>query len=229
MKRWAPRIFSLSLVLAVGCGGDDPDEFTPTDFGYDYLPLTVGDWIEYKVDSTVYDDFTQSVDTFTFFHREQIVESYDDLEGREVYRVERFRKESEGDTYRRILTFELLQTAQRAERKAFGQRIVPLTYPVSEGRTWDANAFNTDQSQDYEYLSVDDLESINGLDFQQSVRVLQANDTDNFVIREYAEERYARGIGLIYQENLFIETQFGIDSGLHMIRSIVDWSRSDSL
>ncbi|MDB4104209.1 hypothetical protein N9545_01625 [Salibacteraceae bacterium] len=42
------------------------NQIQEVDFGYDYLPLYQGAWIEYDVDSIVYDDFNASVDTFSF-------------------------------------------------------------------------------------------------------------------------------------------------------------------
>lgn len=216
-------VIGILLVLA-SCKGSDPQDTPIVNFGYNYLPLEVGEWIEYKVDSTAFDEFNQTVETFNFFQREEVVETYQDLEGRDVFRIELFRKSSQSDAYQIQRTFEVLVYGQRAERKDAGVRVVPLVFPTKEGADWDGNAFNTKAAESFEYDYVDNSATFNGNSFDSTLRVLKTVDTNNFVIKEFAEERYARNVGLIYQEELLIETQFGVDSGLHVIRTIFDWS-----
>jgi hypothetical protein len=67
---------------------------------------------------------------------------------------------------------------------------------------------------------VDEPFTIGTLSFDRTLRVILENDTDNFVVKRYSEERYARNVGLISKRYFHIETQFEIDSGLQWIQRI---------
>ena len=73
-------------------GACNKDQIAPPDLGYDYVPLEVGAWYEYKVDSVVFDEFNNRVDSFELELRDEIVEVFDDLDGRDAYRIERFKR-----------------------------------------------------------------------------------------------------------------------------------------
>lgn len=205
-----------------GCKHDDPIE--EVDFGYDYLPLNVGSWIEYDVDSIVYDDFNALVDTFSFIQRDECVEIFKDLDGRTVYRFERFKRTSDTASMLFVRSYTRLIQGVRAEMQENNLVTVPIVFPPKQGEEWDANAFNARESQEYLIDYVDQMEIIGGESFDQSLRVIQLNDTDNFIIKRFAEERFARNVGLIYKRWFDIETQFGIDSGLLRIQTIRGFS-----
>lgn len=60
---------AVATILIAGCKREQADEI---DFGYDYLPLVVGQSIDYHVDSTVYDDFS----SLMVFHSDFSVSLY---------------------------------------------------------------------------------------------------------------------------------------------------------
>ncbi|MDB4104208.1 hypothetical protein N9545_01620 [Salibacteraceae bacterium] len=101
-------------------------------------------------------------------------------------------------------------------------KTVPLVFPPKVGEDWDANAFNIEKPLFYSYDYVDQNEAFGDDVFENTLRVIQVNDTDNFIIKQFAEERFARNVGLVYKKWFDIETQFGIDSGLQWIQEYRD-------
>ncbi len=139
------RRFSLLILVIlglVGCKDDPPNEI---DFGYNYLPLEIGNWVEYDVDSIVFDAFTEQVDTYNFRLRDIIAETFEDLDSRDVYRVEQsYVGGLESDpTYTFRKTYSLVVNGVRAERLDDNLKTVILVFPPRQGATWDGNAFNT--------------------------------------------------------------------------------------
>ena len=65
----------------------EPEPIETIDFAYSYLPLKVGSYVEYSVDSTVYNDFDKSVISYKFTLRETIVERFEDATGNATYDV----------------------------------------------------------------------------------------------------------------------------------------------
>lgn len=210
----------LALALLSACKDDPPIK---TDFGYNYQPLSVGQWVEYDVDSIVYDDFAQTVTTYAFFVRETVVETFEDAEGRTSYRVERSKREAETDEWKVYQSYALVLDGIRLERVDNNLRTVPLIFPPEAGEDWNGNAFNTLDEESYTYDYVDRKVNFGPMTLDSTLRVIQNNDTDNFVLKTYTEERYARDVGLVYKEFLDLEIQISGDSGLHWIQVVRDF------
>ena len=204
----------LTLVVVIGC--KKPKDKT-IDFGYNYLPLSVGAEHVYKVDSTVFNDFTGSDSTYTYRQREVIRETYTDAEGRTNYRVEVAKQIGDTGDWNIVRSYAWWKGPEAAQRLDNNVRVVPLVFPVSKANIWDGNAFNKWPEADYRYDYVDRSETINGIVFDSVARVIQVVDTNNLVVKQYKEERYARNLGMVYQEFLHTVRKTGGDSGLHMV------------
>jgi len=204
-------------LLFIGCKGEPLEEMK---FGYEYLPLTIGSQIEYDVDSIVYDDFSGVRTTYEFVLRERIVEVYDDLNQRKVYRVERAKRASDTTDFRVYESYGLLIDGTRLEKLRDNLRTIPLVFPVRDDVVWDGNALNAKARVNYRYDYVDRQVAYSGIIFDSTLRVLQWVDTTNLIEKRFSEERYAKGLGLVYKEFFEIETNFDLDSGLHWIQTI---------
>jgi hypothetical protein len=206
--------------LVTACKQDPP---VTVDLGHNYYPLSVGSWVEYQVDSIAYDEFNASVDSFLFFLREECVEVFVDLEGRDAFRFERYIRSSDTASWRFRSSFYVVTESTRTEQVESNVRQVVLTYPPSAGKSWDRNAFNSKEQQSIRYLEVDMPYGLNGLTIDSVAQVILQSDTDNFIVKSYSDERYARNIGLVQKEFYYIETQFNIDSGVHWIQTARSW------
>ncbi|MGD1844835.1 MAG: hypothetical protein ACFB10_05520 [Salibacteraceae bacterium] len=138
MSQW----WCIGALLVFGAIACKDKSGEPEDLGYDYFPVETGHWVEYKVDSIVYDPFNQSIDTFQFFLREEIAGEFQDLEGRSTLRIERFKRENDTLAWRLIDVWTANRTSTTAERVEENERIVKLSFPVRLNQQWNGNAFN---------------------------------------------------------------------------------------
>lgn len=171
----------------------------------------------------VFDEFNERTDSFRFILRDDFVEVIEDLEGRAAIRVERYKRFQDTADFRFQYAYTMTMDRVRVERKVDNQTEVFFVFPPREDDEWSANAFNDKDEQEYFFLSVDASSQVAGVDYDSVATVVQEVDTNIFIFRTYAEERFARNIGLIYKEYLDIETQQNVDSGLHWIQRLSDY------
>ena len=209
---------TVATILIASCKREQADEI---DFGYDYLPLVVGQSIDYHVDSTVYDDFTQDDTTYSFTIRELVADTFTDVAGRLNYRIERQKQASDTSEFVVQKSFAIYRSATSAERLEDNKRTVILSFPLNPGSTWDGNAFNTDEKENFTVATAHKALTIGDLRFDSVATIEHNIDTANFVEKKFRVEKFARGIGLISIEYMDIETKLNGDSGLYYIQQII--------
>ncbi|QLH44708.1 MAG: hypothetical protein HWD58_03235 [Bacteroidota bacterium] len=77
--------------------------------GKEYYNLTVGYDIEYAVDSIIYDDFNQRIDTFSLEFKDAVVDTFTDNEGRLSYRIQRYYRQDSTYAWSEHYNFTPLQ------------------------------------------------------------------------------------------------------------------------
>jgi hypothetical protein len=209
----------LGLVLFFGCKRNQTE---PLDLGYNYFPLTIGAFVDYQVDSTVYNDFTQSDTTYSFTIRETVRDTFSDAQGRLTYRIERSKRV--GDTASFVIqkSMGINVEATRLERLEDNIRTVILSFPPDAGSAWNGNAYNNRGQENFEIISAHKPATVNGTTFDSVVTVEQYNDTANFIEKRYRQERFAKNLGIISIEYIDIRTKLNGDSGVHYVQQIIN-------
>ena len=180
---------------------------TPPDVGYAYAPSTVGKYVVYDVDSTVYDDFFQDTTYFKYRIKEKLEEEYIDNSGRTAIKMIRYIK-----TYNASVNYDqmpwvvkdvwsYLKTSTTLEVVEEDVRFTKLIFPIKVDATWNGNAQNTIGEWDYTYSYMDRTEIVNNVKFDNALLVVQKDDKNkNAIHRQYYIEKYAKDVGLIYRE-----------------------------
>ncbi|MFI5172261.1 MAG: hypothetical protein ACHQFW_07710 [Chitinophagales bacterium] len=201
------------------CQPDGPAGEIKTPF--DYYPLEIGKYITYAVDSIQY--FTiGTIDSSHYEVKELLVDTFYDNDGRLNYRVERSARLN--DTMPWIIQNEwsVLATENQIQKIENNLRFIKLTSPVVNGANWEGNIFlggledlpfNEECNRltylygwIYAYEDVDQPFSVNGFEFDKTIKVTQSGD-DNLIWYGYAEEIYANGVGLVQKEFFHYWTQ----------------------
>ncbi|RIY13819.1 hypothetical protein D0T11_01690 [Hymenobacter rubripertinctus] len=132
------------LGAAVLAGCQDTSEVEPFT-GPEYYPLAVGSYRIYDVADTAWANNKPTVSRFQF--REQVdTELTPDATGQSVYRLIRSRRPTATDAWRVDSVFTVT-VGERAVTEQFNnRRTVALVFPVREGRVWNINAFNSQDS-----------------------------------------------------------------------------------
>jgi len=214
--------FIIGAVIFQSCeGGTDAP---PIEFGYDYFPLEIGKYIEYDVDSIIYDigaGSSVTVRNNSIQVREEVTDSFPDNEGRIVYRIERFERNDAAEEWRVNDVWTAVVTDRQAERIEENLRFIKMVFPVSDNTNpWDGNKYIDEnlvipiagesvfifKNWLYEYRTIGEALNIGGFSFDDVATIYQA-DEENFIELRRSYERYARGIGLVEREMLILDTQ----------------------
>ncbi|HTF04235.1 MAG TPA: hypothetical protein VK826_09415 [Bacteroidia bacterium] len=198
-SRWSMLLVPLLFgAVFTGCRDDEAE----TDIGYGYFPTQVGHWVVYEVDSTVYDDFEGDTDVYRYQIKELLESSFTDNEGRPAIRVERYKRWYDPNlSYDSIpwylsRVWAFTRTTNSAEKLEENERFIRLSFPVTHGRAWDGNAFNTIGRWTYTFRAADESYTINSIACDSTALVEQKKEINGLTHRVYTE-RYAKNIGMI--------------------------------
>lgn len=204
MKKAIFFILISITVLAISCKKDKV--LPPVDMGYNYFPINIGHWVAYQVDSIVWDDFTQRVDTFHYQIKEVVESEFTDAEGRNTQRIERYIKTTDTSSWQIKNVYYWNRTPAIAEKTEQNVKYARLIFPVVKNEKWNGNMYNVFESQNYKYAYVDKPDDYSGISFDSTLSVLQ-KDEEYAISKDYQEEIYARNVGMIYKRYTSISTK----------------------
>lgn len=217
-------ISAFSCFAFISC--EKKTEILQTTVLSEYLPMEVGKYIHYQLDSTLFVDFGQKDTVISYDARDVVEGQISDNLGRPGYRVVRYLRDllstSDAD-WKPTLTYWVIPTRESIEVSENNLRFQKLRLPISEGFNWHGNSylpgtpfyelyqFSNDEDMDlwdYTYEQVDQSVVIDEKMYDNTVSVVQVADSSNVPItypdglayRNYWVEQYAKDIGMIYKE-----------------------------
>lgn len=195
LKKKSATFFLLLLVI-VSCESSKVPAVN-----FNYFPLETGQFAEYSVTETRY-SIGQPPVTSIYQLREVIGLSYMDASGATVYQIGRSRKDGT-DNWVTDSIITTWKTTDKGIRVENGQAIVKLRFPVESQLRWNGNEFNSLGEQTFELKNVDNPFSTDLTNFENTVTVLQQNDS-TLVSLKRRKEIFADQIGLIHRERTSI-------------------------
>ncbi len=196
----------------------------------DYAPLKVGKYITYSLDSLVYINFG-STEAHRFYEVKYLTaDSLTDILGRKAFRIVRYKRTLPNGTFTADNTFLAVNTGNTFEFTENNLRYLKLTLPVKNERTWkgnsaiDVSSLGSDlqylSDWDYTYADVDQGKKIGTFNLSNTITVNQINESVNLPViplgqpnqtniasKDYSQEIYAKGIGMVRKEFLHFEYQ----------------------
>ena len=219
----------------------------------DYVPLEKGKYITYQVDSTVFTNFGRSTEIHSYQEKNLIDTQLVDGMGRTGYRIFRFLRDSAGTgPWSPAGSYFVTPLDKTIELTENNLRFVKLSLPIVQGFTWKGNqflpnepystfySFNNDfdiATWDNTYSSIGETINLNGNTVNDVITVEGIDDVFNVPVidsKVYGainrfQEKYAKGIGMVYQELTMWEYQpntsgqgGGFKIGFGVIRSMID-------
>lgn len=182
-----------------------------------YMPLEIGKFIVYQLDSTVYTNLGSKIEVRSYQIKDTIQSFTADNMGRKVFRISRLlRSQTDSNNWLNVYTYNVIDDSTQLEIIESNQRYLKLKLPIKEGFSWKGNTYiNTItypelqflNNWEYRYQDVNKNISINNIGFPNTVTVLQRNDTINnpsnknvFSEINYSKEVFAENVGLIFKE-----------------------------
>ncbi|MFN0190023.1 MAG: hypothetical protein ACKVQV_15090 [Bacteroidia bacterium] len=209
MKKLSLSTLGIAFILFIASCKKEDDNATviPVDLTQQYFPIDSGLTRYYEVDSVFWDPFTQTRDTIHYGLKEVIAGTFIDNQGRLAQRIERFKQDLTGNwiIYK---VWSSHRNGQRAEKVEDNIRLVKLAFSIAPGIKWNGNAYNTLTPRNYEYIAVNIPGSSANLNFTETVRVQEDDEPANLLSDYYAEEKYARNVGMYYRLISDIEFNF---------------------
>ena len=210
------------MILALSCTSEK--EELPTEPVEDYMLLTPGTYITYRLDSLVFTSFGRVIETHRYQVKEQVDAQITDNLGRPSFRVFRYLRDSLGTTaWQPSGTYYVTPLADQIEVVEDNLRFIKLHMPIRENFSWKGNKylpnepyypkypFNNDisiQDWDFFYDGSSTSFSYRGNNYNDVYTVEQIDEANNVPITapgSYASksrsvEKYSKNIGLVYRE-----------------------------
>lgn len=194
-------VYCLLVCLCVSC---KKEETRPAVQWTDYYPLTIGTTRTYDCVSIRIDLPTAIQDTSYFQVRETVVDCISDTNSCKVYVVQCEKKTKGSDEWKPYLSQSVQQYDHQIVRVEENVPYVVLKFPAKTTYSWDLNAYNTLQELQIYYDKIDEQDATTMTD---SVLFVLQQDFKSLYTYQYAEERYAKNIGLVYRKNIDVESQ----------------------
>lgn len=228
MKTASPLLWLLAIVL-FSCTKET--EELRVESPKNYLPAASGRYITYRVDSTIYVNFGAGSVIRSYQEKHVVDSQINDNLNRPAYRVFRFIRDTAATTpWKPSGSHFVTPLENTVEVVENNLRFLKLISPVKEDEVWKGNRFlpfdfyssfydfgNDDDISEWEfsYLETDATVTIGGKTYANVATVQQVDEGQNapvtapaqFGFRNYSTERYAKGLGLIYQELVMWEYQ----------------------
>lgn len=197
-------IFILSCTIFFSCSKESLKN--DTIIGREYFPLKTGNTLIYKIVEIKIDKPSNYYDTSIYYLKEVVDIALKDNEGDTVYRIERYKKDNElkkWDIYR-IWSAKL--TNFSAEKIEENQRFVKIKFPVKLNYNWNGNVFNNLKNQKYRISKINHNFN-NGFQNLDSCITIIQDSSISLIHKNIASEIYCSGIGLVYKEKTYINSQ----------------------
>lgn len=187
----------------------DKDEGAPVDLGLAYFPTEIGKYVDFQVDSVFVDEqFAAPTVEVSYQMRELIAADFQDAQGRQAQRLERYVKDSTGTWLIRDVWYQY-RSSSVAERVEENVRKLRMVFRPDLIKRWDLNALNPEDAREMRYEVVDQSMSLNGFNFDSTL-VVNTTYTNNLVDTIIDLERYAKHVGLVQKQ--WVETNSQYDS-----------------
>jgi len=184
----------LIVTLLLSCRNKKDLTVPPSSDLSDFYPLKKGSYYVYRLEEKHYS--SGNVFDSSGFLKVSYVQTWTDAQGGISFKAYRYKKFSDTAIYKISAVWSA--TSKEENKSIVTENNIPfikLHYPLSEGRKWDGNAFNTLGTETYTAVNVGQSWS----NYPSTVTIVQRNDT-NLLSRDFRTEVYALNVGLIYKE-----------------------------
>jgi hypothetical protein len=214
--------FLASIVLLNSCS-DKQEQFESEEIS-DYTNLTVGKYITYRIDSTVFPNFGRSTEVHKYQQKHVVDALVTDNLGRPSYRIYRYIRDSAGTTpWLSNGTYYITPVNDQLEVVEDNLRSIRLHIPMREGFTWKGNRFlsadpygtlynfsNDDNMNEWDFF-YDNFETafsyrnqvytdVWTLECAEENYNVPITDPGAYAARTRSLDRYSKNIGLVYRE-----------------------------
>lgn len=171
----------------------------PERLGYEYFPLTVGEFRTYDVAVINY-NLDGSTDTVIYQLKEVVADS--SIVGDETsYRLDRFRRANQTEPWVIDSVWSARLNTYQAIVVEHNVPIIKLSFPLVEDKRWDGNAMNSIDFDEFKIKNLGMPYQTNGIDYPNTLQMFKEDlrDPRGITQDDYHVEVFSAGLGLIYR------------------------------
>ncbi|RYG46060.1 MAG: hypothetical protein EOO01_16790 [Chitinophagaceae bacterium] len=227
-------LFTVFTTASFSCS-EEKEDYVAGDPISDYLPLQVGKYITYRVDSLVANNFNIALETHSYQVKHVVDAQVTDNLGRPSYRIFRFRNNvTATGQWEANGSYFITPLAQQIEVVENNLRVTKLREPMKEGFSWKGNAYlasnpfepfgydfsvdNAIGSWDFVYDLFEPTTVINGQTYKDVWTVEQINESksdpkvypSDYANKLRSVEKYSKNIGLVYRQFILWEYETSV-------------------
>ena len=223
MKKIILFFFTALVILAFNACKKSSEDFKTDDLGK-YYPLETGKYITYRLDSLIYTEFGTNTEIHSYEVKYQVDGAVTDNLNRPAYRIFRYIRNSAAAAWVPDNSFLAVNTGTSIEFIENNMRFLKLKQPLRNNFSWKGNSFIDTYSLnsqvkylddwDYIYDSVGVQNQVENFTFDSALVVNQRDEiygdlADPSIYTEinFAQEKYAAGIGMVYKKFFHAEYQ----------------------
>ena len=221
--------FSFVACIIFSCNKTEKFQTEPLS---NYLPLTVGKYIIYRIDSTVFTNFGRTTEIHSYQVKHAVEAELTDNLGRPAFRVYYYLRDSAGtQPWTPIGSYFITPLSDRIEVIQDNLRVIKMHLPIKNGYSWKGNTFlpadpygslysfsNDDNMADWDFYFDGEAEStitLLGQTYNDVYTITEDDESYNvpitdpksYAARSYSVGKYAKNIGLVYREFILWEQQ----------------------
>src|SRR5687768_8883088 len=133
-------IIALACCLAIFSSCSKTEDFNP-DYKFEYYPDQIGHYVIYDVDSIVFNDFTNTIDTLRYQRKYVVDSTFVDGTGHNAFKLIRYLRadSTQGWTLSDVWWASIVNNTLEISEE--NQRFVKLLFPPREDQTWRGNKY----------------------------------------------------------------------------------------
>ncbi len=217
------RLLLMAFAASLFFSCNEKEEFT-TETLADYLPLSVGKYITYRIDSMVFTNFGRNTEIHKYQVKHEVNALITDNLGRPAYRIFRFIRDTAGlQSWQPAGTYYITPLDDQVEISEDNLRFIKLHMPFREGFTWKGNKYlpsdpygsifnfsNDDNMSDWDFYYDGQPGSFTykGINYPNVYSIEEVDEAFNvpissptsYAARSRSVEKYQKNIGLVYRE-----------------------------
>ncbi|MEP6700231.1 MAG: hypothetical protein ABJA85_02910 [Bacteroidota bacterium] len=218
-------LLSISVFILFSC--NEKEQFVTENLS-DYIPLAVGKYITYRLDSMVFTNFGRNTEIHKYQVKHIIESQITDNLGRASYRVFRYLRDTAGiQPWQPAGSYFITPLPFQVEVVEDNLRFIKLHAPVKNGYSWKGNSYlpsdtcggpycplykfsNDDNIQDWDFYYDGEPASFSyrNNNYSNVFSVEEINEAFNvpitvptaYAAKSRGVEKYAKTIGLVYRE-----------------------------
>ncbi|MCK9254562.1 MAG: hypothetical protein M0Q45_03655 [Bacteroidales bacterium] len=204
MKKQFVILLALIFVL-LSCNKENikPRKFP---LGSEYFPLNTSNNIIYKITEINIDKPSNVYDTSIYYLNEIVESPFIDNENDTAWRIERYIRKNNNSNWIINAVWSAKITKEYVVKVEENQRKIKIRFPIKKDLSWNGNLLNDMEIQEYKISRLDHKYDIGSFKFDSCLTVLHDSSL-SLIHKNLNYEVYAKNIGLIYKEEIYINSQ----------------------